>query len=511
MTRPTIIKTLTVLAAALLASGCANLAPTYERPALPVPATLPSPVPLAVVPTATPTAAQAAASGPAATPADTNADTTAGPRLPAEQAAAAAWRSFFTEPRLRGTVELALANNRDLRVAALNIERARAQYRIQEAAVLPAINATGSGNRQRQPASVSSNGQARITSTYSAQLGLSAYELDFFGRVRNLSDAALQTFLSTQSNRRTTQIALVADTATAWLNLAADQQRLLLAQQTLKARQDSYELTRRAFELGGQSGLTLAQAQTTVDSARVDVAAYTTQVQQSRNALELLAGSPVPAELLPDAQAPSVIERPVAALVEVPAALPSAVLQQRPDVVAAEELLKGAQASIGAARAAFFPRITLTAAAGVASGELSSLFSGGNGAWSFVPSITLPIFNAGSNQANLDVALAQRDIQLATYEKTLQVAFREVADALAQRSTLAERLAAQQSLTEATGRTLQLSQALFRSGAYSYLEVLDAQRTLYTAQQTLITLRLAEQANRLTLYRVLGGGWADAS
>lgn len=489
MKRPISLQTCGALAAALLAAGCANLAPPYERPAAPVPATLP-----ALVPMASPVAP--AASGVA--------QAVAGPLTPADTAATLAWREFFTEPRLRGTIELALANNRDLRVAALNIERARAQFRIQEAAALPAVNATGSGNSQRQPASVSASGQARTTSTYSAQLAISAYELDFFGRVRNLSDAALQTFFATEHNRRTTQIALVADTATAWLNLAADQQRLLLAQQTLKARQDSYDLTRRAYELGGQSGLTLAQAQTTVDSARVDVAAYTTQVQQSRNALELLIAGPVPATLLPD----GAIERPVAALVEVPAALPSSVLQQRPDVMAAESLLRGTQASIGAARAAFFPRITLTAAAGVASGELSALFSGGNGAWSFVPSISLPIFNAGSNQANLDVAVAQRDIQLATYEKTLQVAFREVADALAQRSTLAERLAAQQSLTEATGRTLSLSQALFRSGAYSYLEVLDAQRTLYTAQQTLITLRLAEQANRLSLYRALGGGWA---
>ncbi|WP_046114627.1 efflux transporter outer membrane subunit [Aquincola tertiaricarbonis] len=493
------------LAAALLASGCANLAPPYSRPAAPLPAdwsaAVPGTVPAASAPQDVP-----AASAPTS-PAAPNQANAPGPTVAADAAAALAWREFFTEPRLRATIELALANNRDLRVAALNIERARAQFRIQEAAGLPAVNATGSGNNQRQPASVSASGEARTTSTYSAQLAISAYELDFFGRVRNLSDAALQTFFATEHNRRTTQIALVADTATAWLNLAADQQRLLLARQTLKARQDAYDLTRRAYELGGQSGLTLAQAQTTVDSARVDVAAFTTQVQQSRNALELLAAGPVPTALLPD----GAIERPVAALVELPAALPSSVLQQRPDVMAAESLLRGTQASIGAARAAFFPRITLTAAAGVASGELSALFGGGNGAWSFVPSISLPIFNAGSNQANLDVATAQRDIQLATYEKTLQVAFREVADALAQRSTLAERLASQQSLTEATGRTLQLSQALFRSGAYSFLEVLDAQRSLYTAQQALITLRLAEQANRLTLYRVLGGGWQEGT
>ncbi|MEF7614647.1 efflux transporter outer membrane subunit [Aquincola sp. MAHUQ-54] len=465
--------------AAVLAAGCANLAPGYTRPEAPVPAAWPA------LPAASPAAPGTAV-------------------VPGAAAAELGWRDFFIDDRLRRLIELTLVQNRDLRVAALNIERARAQYRIQAAAELPAVNATGSATRQHQPASVSSTGQARTTGQYSAQLALASYEIDVFGRVRNLSEAALQSFFASESTRRSTQISLVADTAAAWLTLAADQQRLALAQQTLKAREDSYGLTRRAYELGGQSGLTLIQAQTTVDTARVDVAAYTAQVQQSRNALNLLAGAPVPAELLPGGPI-----APVAALIEVPPDLPSTVLQQRPDVIAAEHQLQGSHASIGAARAAFFPRITLTAAAGVASNGLSALFDGGNGAWSFVPSITLPIFNAGSNEANLRVAEVQRDIQLATYEKTLQTAFREVADALAQRSTLGERLAAQQSLADATGRTLELSQARFRSGADSYLEVLDAQRSLYAAQQTLITLRLAEQTNRLTLYRVLGGGWND--
>lgn len=475
-------------AAALLA-GCMNLAPRYERPDAPLPAGWPADSADAAA------AATGAASGP-------------DPRLDAAAVASLGWRDFVTDPKLRDTLALALANNRDLRIAALNIERARAQFEVQGAAALPTVNATGSATQQGQPASLSSTGQARTLHQYNAQLALASYELDFFGRVRNLSDAALQSFFATEHNRRSAQISLVADTATAWLTLAADRQRLALAQQTLKAREETYRLTRRAFELGGQSGLTLLQVQTTVDSARADVAAYTAQARQSLNALNLLAGAPVPEVLLPEQP----VEAPVVALVAVPAALPSSVLQQRPDVMAAERLLEGSHASIGAARAAFFPRITLTGSAGVASNELSQLFAGGGGAWSFVPSISLPIFTGGLNQANLRTAEVQRDIQLASYEKTLQVAFREVADALAQRGTLGERLAAQRSLTEASARSLALSQARFRSGADSYLEVLDAQRTLYTAQQTLINLQLAEQANRLVLYRVLGGGWkADSA
>jgi len=323
--------------------------------------------------------------------------------------------------------------------------------------------------------------------------------------VKNLSDSALQSFLSTEATRRSTQISLVAETATAWLALAADMQRLKLAQDTLASQQKSFDLTQRAHALGAQSGLALAQARTTVDSARVDVGTYTTQVAQDRNALNLLAGTTVPEALLPGDRSAS-----VAALVDVPAGLPSTLLQQRPDVLAAEHLLQASHADIGAARAAFYPSISLTAAAGTASNSLSGLFKAGSGAWSFIPSINLPIFDAGANDANLKFAEAQREIDLASYEKTLQTAFREVADALAARSTLAERIAAQESLTAATERSFQLSNALFRGGSSSYLDVLDAQRSLYSAQQSLIGLRLAEQTNRLTLYKVLGGGWKES-
>jgi multidrug efflux system outer membrane protein len=285
--------------------------------------------------------------------------------------------------------------------------------------------------------------------------------------------------------------------------------RLQLAQDTLASQQRSYALTGRMHALGASSALTLSQAQTTVDSARVDVASYTAQVALDRNALDLLAGASVPDALLPAADttlAATPAATSASALVGVPAGLPSALLQQRPDVLAAEHTLQGANADIGAARAAFFPSISLTASAGSSSTALSGLFKGGNDAWSFAPSLSLPIFNAGGNRASLDAARAQREIDLATYEKTLQTAFREVADALATRASLGEQLAAQQSLVDATQKSFTLSNALYRNGSYSYLEVLDAQRSLYTAQQTLIGLRLSEQSNRITLYKVMGGG-----
>ncbi|MCU4120297.1 efflux transporter outer membrane subunit [Variovorax sp. N23] len=461
-----------------LLSGCVNLAPTYTQPAAPVPA--------------------AWASAPAGMAA-------------AEPAARdLGWREFFVDARLRGVVELALANNRDLRVAALNIDRARAQYGVTRAGAFPSANLGASGSRTRTPGSVSSSGQTRLATQYNVNLGLTSYELDLFGRVRNLSDAALESFFATEDARRGTQLSLVAEVATAWLVLATDQQRLQLARETLATRQKSYDLIKRSYDLGAQSGLALAQAQTTVDTARADAAAFDSQAEQSRNALNLLAGTTVPAELLPPPMA-AMAQAPAAQLLAPPAELPSSVLQQRPDVLAAEHALRASNANIGAARAAFFPRITLTGSAGTASSSLSGLFADGSAAWNFAPSISLPIFDGGINRANLGVAEAQQQIQLSSYEKTLQVAFREVADALAARRTLGERLAAQQSLVAATTRAFELSDALFRSGGAAYLDVLDAQRALYAAQQSLISLQLTEQTNRLTLYKVLGGGWRETT
>jgi multidrug efflux system outer membrane protein len=475
------LRSLTLVAAAVLA-GCVNLAPDYQAPALPVPSTLPS------------------ANVEAATPLD------------------AGWRDFFVEPKLRAVIELALANNRDLRVAALNIERARAQYGIARAGLFPTIDAGAGGSRSRTPGSLSTGGEPRYATQYSADLGLTSYEIDLFGRVRNLSESALQSFFQTEATQRGTQISLVASVATAWLQLAADEQRLQLARHTLESQRRSFDLIQRGHGLGAQSGLALAQAQSTVDAARADAAAFDSQVEQDRNALALLVGATPPAELLPTpaatdpstATAATAEPARAARLLVPPAGLPSSVLQQRPDVLAAEHALRASNADIGAARAAFFPRIALTASAGTASSTLSGLFASGSSAWSFAPSISVPIFDGGANRANLRVAEAQQKIQLASYEKTVQTAFREVADALAERRTLAERLDAQRSLLDATSRSFSLSQSLFRSGASSYLDVLDAQRAYYAAQQTLIGLQLTEQTNRLTIYKVLGGGWKES-
>lgn len=463
MRRPAFVPLL--LAFAL--GGCVNLAPDYQRPEAPVAAQWP--------------AEAARTSGSASAEID--------------------WRSFFIDARLQQVVERALANNRDLRVTALNIGKARAQYRIQRAEQFPSVAASVSGSRSHTPASLNGGEAASISSQYSAELGFSSYELDFFGRLKNLSESALEDYLSLEETHRSTQISLVAEVANAWLTLAADKSLLQLAEDTLKSQQASYELTRRSHDLGNSSGVALAQAQSTVASAREDVAEYTSQVRQDINALTLLVGASVP-----DALLPATLDVEAAQLVEIPAGLPSSLLQRRPDVLAAEHDLKAANADIGAARAALFPSITLTGAAGTSSTDLSGLFKGGSGAWSFAPGISVPIFNAGSLRASLESAKTEKDIRLATYEKTVQSAFREVADALAVRSTLQDRLDAQRALVDATERSYQLSDALYRNGANSYLEVLDAQRSLYSARQGLISLELSEQANRLTLYKVLGGG-----
>ncbi|CAM3937615.1 efflux transporter outer membrane subunit [Paracidovorax anthurii] len=512
MTRPALPLTSRARATALaqgavaLATGCANLAPPYEAPALPVPATL---------------AAGAPAEG-----------------TPLPDAGPADWDAFIEEPRLRDTVRLALDSNRDLRVAALAIERARAQYGVSRADLFPTVNATGAGTRTRTADDLTTAGRSNLSSQYSAQVGFASYEIDFFGRVRNLNEAALQEFLRVGENARSVRLSLVADVAGAWLTLDADARRLLLARETLRTREQSLALARRSHEQGASSGLTLAQTQTTVDAARADVGATTAQLAKDRNALQLLLGGPVPDALLPSSVAEALAPAdaaaatatptsastttaaadrwqraaaPVAPLLALPAGLPSSTLLRRPDVQAAERTLRGATASIGAARAAFFPSITLTTSVGTASNELSGLFGAGNGTWSFAPQIRLPIFDAGRNQANLRVAEVARDTAVAQYEKAVQTAFREVADALADRATLQDRLQAQQSLVDASQRALDLTQARWRLGADSYLAVLDAQRSLYTAQQTLIGLQFTEQSNRITLYKVLGGPWATAT
>ena len=465
-------KKLISLTMAALLTGCASMAPEYRRPEAPVAAEWGS----------------AAGKG--------------GMRV-----SDIGWREFFVDEKLRRLIDIALANNRDLRVAALNIERARAEYRIERADLFPTVDGGASATIQHNGSANSGSGATNSGSSdtsrnYRATVGFSSYELDFFGRIRSLNDQALQSYLATEEARRATQISLVAEVANAWLTLAADSERLTLAQNTLASQRESYNLTKRRFELGVASELDLRQAQTTMDTAQVDVARYTALVRQDENALTLLLGVPLPADVRPGG---GMVE--VTALSEIPAGITSEVLQRRPDVLQAEHQLQAANANIGAARAAFFPTISLTASVGTASSQLSGLFGAGSSFWTFIPQITVPIFNAGRNRANLDVAEVQKDINIAQYEKVVQIAFREVADALAVKATLDEQLAAQKSLVDATGVSYRLSEARFKSGIDSYLTVLDSQRAMYASQQNLITLRLTMLSNQVTLYKVLGGGW----
>jgi multidrug efflux system outer membrane protein len=483
------MKPLTILAASLILAGCSTLAPKHEQPAPPVPHTWPEGPAYAVGSAATGTATNGAAASAAAAPA-----------APSQTAVAdVAWQQFFTDARLRRLIDLALANNRDLRVAALNIDKARALYRIERADLVPSVDAGVSGSAQRTPASLSPTGRAGTTRRYDANVGV-GYEIDFFGRVRSLNEAALQQYLATEEARRSAQVSLVAEIANAWLTLAADRERLRLARETLDNQRAAHTLIRHRFDNGVASQLDLRRAQTTVDAARADVARFTTLVAQDENALALLAGAPIDATLLPEGL------DPVSTLAELPTGVPSQVLQRRPDIRTAEHRLQAANANIGAARAAFFPSVTLTAAGGVASDSLSDLFASGAGAWSFVPRVVLPIFDGGRNRANLDAAQADRDIRIAEYEGAIQRAFREVADTLALRGTLGDQLDAQQSLVAATTDTHRLSDIRFRQGAQSYLEVLDAQREMVAAQQGLIAVRLSRLSNQVTLYKVLGGG-----
>lgn len=427
---------------------------------------------------------------------------------PAEAAASAAeqgWRDYFRDPALQQLIERALLNNRDLRVAVLNIEAYRAQYRIQRADLLPALSADGGGTRQRLPADVEQTASAGISSQYSATLGVSAYELDLFGRVRSLSQQALEIYLSSEEARRSTQISLVASVATAYLTWQADQALLQLTEDTLAAYEQSYQLTLRSSEIGVASALDLSQSRTSVEAARVKLAQYQRLVAQDRNGLTLLLGSGLPADL------PAGQPLDAELLSQVPAGLPSDLLQRRPDILEAEHLLKAANANIGAARAAFFPRISLTANAGSLSPDLSGLFGDGSGTWLFQPQISLPIFTAGSLRASLDYSKIQKDISVARYEKSIQTAFQEVADGLAARQTYQRQLQAQRDLVEANQDYYRLAERRYRIGIDSNLTFLDAQRSLFSAQQALISDRLAQLTSEVNLYKALGGGWRERS
>ena len=486
-------KTALVFAAGLTLAGC-NLAPKYVRPEL-------------AVPTATPV-------GPAYAATDA-----AGAIMPADTS----WEAFFTDDRLRRVIRTALENNRDLRVSVANVAQARAQYRVQRADLFPTLAASGSATYQKSPfgavgggatggtgtgtgggagtgagSSVVSSGRADI---YSANLGVSAWEIDLFGRVRNLTQAQQEQYFAAEENRNAAQVSLIAQIATQWLTMAADQDRLKIARDTEKAYGQTVKLTQDRFRIGIASELEVRQASTSYDQARSDIADATTLIAQDQNALNLLAGTTLTADMLP-----ARLEETTPTLANLPSNLPSEVLLRRPDIAAAEHQLIAANANIGAARAAFFPNISLTAAFGTISLGLSNLFGNGSQNWSVAPSVSQTLFDFGKNKGNLRYAQATRDAAVATYEKSIQTGFREVADALARRGTISAQLQAQTSLRDNAAGAFRLSELRFRAGIDTFLTTLDSQRSLYTAQQTLLAARLTRDSNSVELYRALGGG-----
>ncbi|WP_440966920.1 efflux transporter outer membrane subunit [Massilia sp. GER05] len=463
------MKRLTPLAMALVLAGCVNLAPKYERPQAPVAGAFPT----------------------------VEGTVNSGNAVANEAPAAIAWQRFFTDPRLQQLITLALENNRDLRVAILNIEAARAQYQIQRSNQFPAINAGITGQRQ------TTGKDQPISSVYQAGLSVSAFELDFFSRVRNLSDAALAQFLATEEARKTAQISLIAQVANTYLTFLADEELLSLTQQTLKTREESLRLTNLRFENGVSSKLDLQQAVSLVEQARTTLAQAQRQRAQDLNLLTLLIGQTIPGNL------PAGATLATTNLPDLPAGMPSDLLATRPDIRSAEQQLIAANANIGAARANYFPRITLTGSAGTASSELSGLFKSGTFGWTFAPQAILPLFDFGRTRAGVESARAQRDIAVAQYEKSIQTAFREVADALAGQATYSEQLRAQQAVAAAETDRFNLSDLRYRNGTASYLDLLDAQRSLFTAQQQAIQANLLRLQNQVTLYRVLGGGWSE--
>ncbi|KVD29588.1 efflux transporter outer membrane subunit [Burkholderia ubonensis] len=466
------------LAAALFAAGC-TMAPHYQRPDAPVAQAFPSGGVYATQPAAA--AGARSANGQAATD--------------------IGWREFFVDPRLQRLIEIALNNNRDLRVAVLNIAAARAQYQITRADLFPTLDAVGTGDRQRLPNALTAVPGRNITTTYNVGLQAS-WELDLFGRLQSLKDQALAKYLATAQARKASEIALVAQVADQYLTVLSTDDLLKVTENTLKTAQASYDLTKLKFDNGTGSELDLRQAQTIVETALANQQAQARARAQAVNALVLLIGQPLPDDLPPglplDAQN---------FLTDIPAGLPSDLLTRRPDIMEAEQNLLAANANIGAARAAFFPRISLTGAFGTASPTLGGLFKAGTAAWSFAPQITMPIFEGGANLANLDLANVQKRIEIANYEKAIQSAFREVADGLAARGTYDQQIAALQRNEHAQQRRYDLSDLRYKNGVDSYLSVLTAQTDLYAAQQTLINARLARWTNLVDLYRALGGGW----
>jgi multidrug efflux system outer membrane protein len=469
-----IARLLAATLAALL--GACTLEPSYHRPSSPVPAL------------------EGAAKGGVA-------------------AAEMGWREFFVDPQLQQLIALALANNRDLRVAALNVQSAQAHYRIQRAELFPTIDASAALQVDRFPAGVSGapvpgaggaasgTAGASILRFYDVGIGFTSYELDLFGRIRSLNHAALQQYFSYGETRRSLQLTLIAEVATAYLTVLTDETLLNITRETLKNQNESYVLTQRMFGAGTSTELALRQAESTVDTARANVAQYNRLLAQDRDALQLLLGAPIPDSI----DFSGGLDRGTM-VVELDEGIPSDVLVRRPDVLAAEHQLQSANAQIGAARAAFFPAISLTGSFGTASTQLSGLFKGDSRIWTFSPQISVPIFAGGANVANLQATTLARDTAVAQYEKAIQSAFREIADALAARGTLDEQLQAQQALVAASAQAYRLAEMRFRGGVDSYLSALDAQRTLYSVQQQLQSVRLMRLQNLVTLYKALGGG-----
>ncbi len=461
-----------VLTIGLVMGGC-TMVPKYERPAAPVSGSWPI----------------GAAQG-----AMTNVST-----------ADIAWREFFDDLRLQQLIALALENNRDLRIAALHVEQARAQYRIQRAELFPGVQGEASMVRQKNSGTVSVFNGGTVMTTYSLDVG-AAFEVDIFGRVRSLKQEALEKYLATEEARKSVQIALVSQVATEYLTQLRLLEAKAIANKTLKLVQSSYNLIKRRFEVGAASELELRTAEGQIESVRVNAASFLQMLAESENALVFLVGEPLPNDL-PTA-------KPFAQqhlLGDLPVGIPSEILQRRPDILAAEHTLKAANADIGAARAAFFPRILLTGSAGAASAKLTDLFAGPSGTWSFSPQITVPIFDVGSTRAKLDASKVGKRIEIANYEKAIQTAFREVADALAVRSILDEKLKAQERLLGALQKRFELTDARYRQGVDSYVEVLLAQQDLYAAQQNLLQFQAARLLNVVALYRALGGGYTNSA
>jgi multidrug efflux system outer membrane protein len=461
------LRTALSLVAAAVLVGCSFI-PTYERPAAPVADAYP----------------------------------TQGSNVGTQSAAPAmTWTSFVGDANLRELIALALANNRDLRVATLNIEQVRAQYQIRRADQFPSLGLAASGNRQP-------DGNGGISSTYSAGLALSSWEIDFFGRIASLKEAALAQYLASEEAQRAAQTSLVAAVSSTWLSLQSSGELLALTQRTLATREDSLRLTKLRFDNGATSALDLRQAESLTAGAQASFAQQQRQRALDLNALTLLVGQPIPAKLLVPSQSTaegSAATQPL--LSDVPAGLPSDLLERRADIRQAEQQLIAANANIGAARAAFFPRISLTASAGTASSELSGLFKDGSWGFTLAPQALLPIFDAGRNRASLESAKVGRDIAVAQYEKAIQTAFREVADALAGQATLGEQLRAQQVQATAEAERFRLAELRYRNGVASFLDVLDAQRSLFVTEQALLQTRLAQQQNQVALYKALGGGF----